>query len=87
MGSKMKGKTKGQESRVTNESSNESINNVSENNNVLSQFLQSENSSDNLDKNKVVIQTSSTYVACILAIFAQLLQKTNFSLASKMSLH
>ena len=54
----MKGKTKGQESRVTNESSNESINNVSENNDVLSQFLQSENSSDNLDKNKVVIQTS-----------------------------
>ena len=56
MGPKMNGRTKGQGRRVLNQSSNESTNNVSENNDVSSQFLPSENSSDNLEKNEEVIQ-------------------------------
>ena len=52
----MNGRTKGQGRRVLNQSSNESTNNVSENNDVSSQFLPSENSSDNSEKNEEVIQ-------------------------------
>ena len=65
MGPKKKRKTNDQEGIVHDKTSNESMTNVSENNAALLQFLISENSSDNPEKNEEVIENSDNGVTTV----------------------